>query len=195
MTAAQVARCDETDCTRPVLAKGLCQTHYERSRDRHRHRAYDNDRAIQTRARNRATAALVKRHKAEFDLLYDEMIADVAQEMGVLRERAAERGVKAESGVVRLRTGPRPADEKPADRLREDVGRCPKCHVMHDAGHSCPNCGTDLSVTQAATLARMVCAVCGRDGRFRNEACPVGREGAVRVRHDYRLNPAPEEAS
>lgn len=190
MTTAHVQEtCGEGDCRRPVFVKGRCQTHYERGRERHRHREYGNDRAAQTRARNRATAALVKRHKAEFDLLYDEMIADVTQEMTVLRERAAERGVKAESGVVRLRPGTRPRDEKPADRLREDVGRCPKCHVMHDAGHRCPNCGTNLPVTSEATLARMVCAVCGKDGTARSEPCIDPKQRVMRNRHEYRLAP------
>lgn len=195
MTAVQVARCDEADCARPVLAKGLCQTHYERSRERHRHRAYDNDRAIQTRARNRATAALVKRHKDEFERLYDEMIEDVAQEMTTLRERAAERGVKAESGVVRLRPGTRPADEKPADRLRQDVGRCPRCQQLHDAGHKCPSCGEELLLTEKAkaTLARMVCAVCSRDGRARGEPC-IDTQGRNHGAHSYRLSKAQEPA-
>lgn len=184
-------KCSEGDCTKIVLSKGKCQTHYERDRQRHRHRDYTPSRAAATRAYGRATAQLIAAHPKDFERLYQAELEAARTEVIDLEERAQERGIPRNRGVPRIMPGPRPSDERPADRLREDVGRCPHCHALHDNGHRCTSCGADLTSSPAseATLRRMVCVVCGMDGRERRQPC-IDSKGRRRIGHDMRLNPA-----
>lgn len=61
---------------------------------------------------------------------------------------AAARG-QSDAPVARLKTGPKRREQTDVvERL--DVARCPKCHTHHDAGHLCPNCGTDTAQVEGS---------------------------------------------
>lgn len=105
---------------------------------------------LRNRARHRAVAALVARHQADFDALYERAKAEVAAEAA----RIAAVPAAAEhygDQPIRLRPGPRLPFEEIVDRI--DVGRCPDCARHHDAGHACPACGATPAGPQL-TLSR-----------------------------------------
>jgi 8-oxo-dGTP pyrophosphatase MutT (NUDIX family) len=140
-------KCSQGGCDRPIKAHELCQMHYDRHRSRHGRRR--EDRVLPTRARNRATAALIKAHADEFKTLYDEALASVTAEDARVRALAEEMGVDVsnDGAVFRLKRGPVAEDEDVEDRaLLTDEPSCRFCATAHDRGHSCPECGTTVGM-------------------------------------------------
>lgn len=144
MTATST--CERASCDRPVKAHGVCQMHYDRERSRHRHR---EDRVLATRARNRANAALIKAHPAEFAALLMTANDEVREEHARIVAFAEEMGVDVDDQrVFRLRRGPVAEDEAAEDRaqLQPHEAECSFCSRVHDRGHDCPECGTTLGM-------------------------------------------------
>lgn len=115
---AAKATCNAEDCDRPVRAKGLCQTHYDRMRSRGRVRR--DDRTLINRARNRATAALIKAHQEEFTELLAKATSEVQQENEVIEAAARKVGVVPVK-TLRLKPGPPAAGEGPGSRTRIEL--------------------------------------------------------------------------
>lgn len=153
--------CSVDGCAQPVTCKGMCRRHYDRQRGRHRHR---DDALIRTRARNRAVSRLIDAHPDEFADLFAEEKARAEAEAAEL-EAAFSRNLVSDPEAprpdvrtsgrpasprkpIRLLTGPRPADQRAVDRIRDDVARCTRCQSFHDQGHRCAECG---SVPKAGT--------------------------------------------
>lgn len=148
MPVRRGGKCERGGCDRPVHARGMCSRHYNRevesARPRHRHR---EDRVLASRARNRAVAALITAHRDEFEKLYADARAAVAEEHARLEELARANGLDPNNGVVRLRVGPRPDDVPVEDRIRERGPiTCPHCSALHQDGHVCAECGITLEV-------------------------------------------------
>ena len=96
-------------------------------------------RTIAQRARNRASQALIERHRDEFEELRVLHLAQAKEELEQLRAAAAQKRAD-DIELPRLKPGPkRHTDSNVIDRL--DVARCPHCHEHHDRGHQCPACG------------------------------------------------------
>lgn len=96
-------------------------------------------RMLRNRARNRASAALVKAHPDEFERLYAIEFQKAEVEHQRLVTAAAGR---PDADVARLKPGPKRSDEDDVTQ-RLDVARCPSCHTHHDDKHVCPNCGDE----------------------------------------------------
>jgi hypothetical protein len=166
-------------------------------RERNRHRPYTEDRAVRNRARHRAVAALVELHRDEFERLYANEMDVAVAEAARIREHVAPTPVATSSAkprevlATRLRPGPRPAGLPFTDRIRDDVGACPRCAVHHDTGHRCPVCGAEPQMGEqearrrVATLRQMRCTHCQADGTQRLAPCRA--TGRVWSRHDFRL--------
>lgn len=152
------ARCSQAGCDRRVKALELCQMHYDRHRSRHGRRR--EDRVLPTRARNRATAALIKAHAEEFQRLYDDALAAAAEEDARIRAVAEQVGAEVSNDrqIIRLKRGPVADDETPEDRaLLMDEPACSFCARTHDRGHSCPECGTTVGMpVERATSTKEV---------------------------------------
>lgn len=95
-------------------------------------------RAANQRARQRATAKLIRRHLPEFEALKALCLVEVEREMAELAEAAPEH--LDDQQVVPLKPGQRMEGETVVDRI--DVARCTDCHRHHDRGHECPMCGS-----------------------------------------------------
>lgn len=96
-------------------------------------------RIIRNRARQRATAELIRAHAHEFRTLVERHRVEVAREARELGALPAAQAVYGASEPVRLRSGRRNRGEIAADRI--DVARCPDCIKHHDRGHVCESCG------------------------------------------------------
>lgn len=107
------------------------------------HRPPTPTRAIRQRARGRAYAELVNRHRDEFEQILDEFTIAAAAEHAQLQQVAASTR-SHDVSVPRLKPGPRRnTDSSVIDRL--DVARCATCHGFHDRGHVCDTCGSHPS--------------------------------------------------
>ncbi len=95
-------------------------------------------RYIRNRARQRATAELVKLHYDEFCQLLEAHTEYVADELEMLRDAAASQR-EHDVDAPRLKPGPARKNQDVVDRL--DVARCAHCAPHHDRGHICPMCG------------------------------------------------------
>jgi hypothetical protein len=111
---------------------------------------------LRNRARHRAVATLVSRHRNEYDDLYDAALQEVRDEAErdlarVIREHPDARPPVKPAGVsgpkfrtmqpVPPRLQPGPLKSGTAERpLRDDVARCPYCQRFHDRGHECSSC-------------------------------------------------------
>lgn len=102
---------------------------------------------LATRARNRATAALVKAHTKEFADLLTSATQQVHEEHARIVAMAEEMGVEVDDKrVFRLKRGPAPEDEPAEDRaqLAPNETQCACCSRVHERDHACPECGTTL---------------------------------------------------
>lgn len=124
-----MSACSIAGCPRAALSRGLCRTCYDRQRNYEQ--PVTEDRVVYRRARQRATAELLKRHADEFEVILQATVRQVRLEVDNLREHG-------DGNVVKLKPGPRPAGETAVDRI--DVGNCPDCASHHDRGHECPTC-------------------------------------------------------
>lgn len=121
--------CERHGCGRPHKARGLCQRHYDEERGDSRNGGTHRHRILEQRARNRAEADLVRRHREEY--------------LELLEVHRAEAKRDAEQyGAWPLKPGPRAPDEGMTERLLELV--CPRCAAAHAADDTCPACGTAL---------------------------------------------------
>jgi len=134
--------CEADGCSDRATARGLCVRHYQRLYMAHRDRS---DQLVANRARNRARARLVELHREEYEAL-------VEQEMP--RAKAEQDALEAKAGAderVRLLPGKKAKSEQLEQRIRSDVGTCPKCIGYHDKGHACPACGASPHVPPRKT--------------------------------------------
>lgn len=100
-------------------------------------KAISDDKVLKTRARNRATVALVKAHKGHYNALYETALVEVyaeAEQLGTLTDPDPHQPGRT---VVRLKGGRRAIGETVLDRIRE---QCTRCATYHEAGHECPTC-------------------------------------------------------
>ena len=104
------------------------------------------EKLLNSRARTRATAELLRLHPNEFQALLDKHRKLVQAEAD--RLAASPDAARFPDGVVRLTPGPRMSHETVEDRI--DVGRCPHCIGYHDRGHACENCGQPPAETAAS---------------------------------------------
>ena len=111
--------------------KGIC-----RDCDNSRPRAMTITKAIRNRARHRAAERLIKAYPMEFTRLFEDEIVKTAHEQAVLQAIGAE---ESPGTVVRLRPGKRRPGQEVEHRI--DTATCRRCHITHDRGHVCPNCG------------------------------------------------------
>lgn len=116
--------------------------------DNSRTRTATPARVIRVRARHRAVAALIERHRTEFEELMAEATESARTEAEALAEDPAAAEHYQPDETVRLRPGPRRAGQDVTERI--DVARCTNCATHHDRGHVCPNCGL-LDVGQVAS--------------------------------------------
>lgn len=107
--------CAIKDCERPTRVRDLCKIHYDRERGESRGRR--DDTVLRTRARNRATAALLRAHREEFDALLEKYTVEVHQEHERLMQAAKEAGVEIKT-VARLRPGPHSEGEGVEARIQ-----------------------------------------------------------------------------
>jgi hypothetical protein len=98
----------------------------------HRHRPTQ---LVFNRARNRARARLVTQHQDEYENYLAEELEQAEAEQNRLEE------AHRLDGPIKLKGGRRAAGETLEQRVRTDVGSCPRCVQSHDAGHRCPSCG------------------------------------------------------
>lgn len=149
------ATCERGDCGRDVKAHGMCQMHYDRERQRHSRRR--EDRVLATRARNRATAALVKAHAEEFADLLTSAAEQVREEHARIVALAEEMGVEVDDKrVFRLKRGPAAEDQAVEERaeLQPHEYECSFCSRVHERGHGCPECGTTLGMPVERATSR-----------------------------------------
>jgi hypothetical protein len=131
-------------------------------------------RMVRTRARNRAMAALMTRHREEFERLYQQEFVDALQEHYTLAAEAAAAGFP-DAEVARLKPGPKRREETSViDRL--DVARCPRCHTHHDEDHTCPTCGDETPVTPAKVKPYQVRAWARSRGLNPPDRGPLSKE-------------------
>lgn len=113
---------------------------YCRDCDNTRPRARSLSKIVRVRARHRATAELVRRHQDEFGLLLNRYTAQaLAEADGLAATTAGQQKYAGDKAAVRLRPGPRRANQGAEERI--DVARCPDCIRHHDRGHVCESCG------------------------------------------------------
>lgn len=122
--------CSVEGCDAPHHANNFCLRHYQRDRDRHRHRT---DQRLTNRARGRALTVLAHNHPEEFERLVALQYAMVVDEAARVAEHTGDR-------LTKLLPGPRAGHESPADRIPGPKIECPQCKTYHDAGHRCPTC-------------------------------------------------------
>lgn len=92
---------------------------------------------IRNRARHRAAQRLVEMFPVEFTALMEQELISAAKEHAILQAIGAE---EAHYDVpVRLKPGRRREGQEPEHRI--DTAKCRRCHITHDRGHRCPNCG------------------------------------------------------
>lgn len=103
-------------------------------------RSITPNRVVRNRARHRAVAALIDRHRDEFAQLMAAELTTAQAEHEELTAAAAERG-QDDAAVARLRPGPK-RREQTSGVERLDVARCPHCIKHHDRGHVCAKCGS-----------------------------------------------------
>ena len=94
-------------------------------------------RAIRNRARHRAFQRLSVMFAVDFERLYTEELEKAQHEHEVLQAIGAL--TVPEGEPVRLKPGPRRAGQDTTARI--DTATCRRCHITHDRGHVCPNCG------------------------------------------------------
>lgn len=192
-------KCSHAGCDRPVKAHELCQMHYDRHRSRHGRRR--EDRVLPTRARNRATSALVKAHVEEFQRLYEAALADVQAEHARLVAFAEEQGVEVskDGQVLRLKRGPVAEDETVEERaLLNDEPACKFCARAHDRGHACPECGTAVGMpVERATSTKDVRDLADRIVKERAaetaETLAAWDAEEAHARYRVRLPPSPDD--
>lgn len=110
--------------------------------DNGRERKQSQAQIIRRRARQRAAAALVKAHQAEFDHLVEFFTEHAQTELDVLDDM--ERASPEEP--TRLRPGRRRQTDAVVDRVNAlwvEVGKCSECSHHHGHGHACMNCGAE----------------------------------------------------
>lgn len=142
--AVELRRCNRCERVKPITEfyeKGdgfrqpMC-----RDCDNARPRTRGIKKIVRVRARHRATAELVKRHRAEFGDLLEYFTATATEEADQLAAAmAAERQDQPEDGIPRLRPGLTRKGQSAVQRL--DRARCPECTRHHDRGHACALCG------------------------------------------------------
>lgn len=123
----RMKRC--ADCERDRVAAG------------YQNREVAANRLLRTRARNRATAALIRAHSDEFRNLLDFFTDAAETEAVLLAERARDTGA---GELPRLRPGPRRNRQEAEDRIKTmwaEVGKCSQCTSHHSHDHACENCG------------------------------------------------------
>lgn len=109
--------CSVAGCQLVVRAKGKCQPHYDQERSKGRIR---EDRVLENRARNRATSALVKAHRKEFEQLLAQAKKDVAWENARIVKAAQKAGVKVDGKrALRLKPGPPATGESTEKRIKD----------------------------------------------------------------------------
>lgn len=106
-------------------------------------------RIIRNRARQRATAELLREHEHEFKALYAKHLREARVEAELLQSLPAAQAIYGQSEHVRLRPGRKAKGEQTTDRI--DVARCPHCIHFHDAGHVCAKCGAAPAAGSLAT--------------------------------------------
>jgi hypothetical protein len=139
-------RCDRHDCDDPVKARGLCNKHYLRERDRPQRQTTKTreDAILRSRARARALAKLARLYPDEYQTIYQLVLQHVHKEAQALLAVAPDATI-GPRGVVLLRRGIVPTDQDIEDRIvLNPPGICPSCARVHDGGHHCPHCGAQL---------------------------------------------------
>lgn len=109
--------CGVEDCGLVVAAHGMCRRHYDRERGKGRVRA---DRVLMNRARNRASAALIRAHREEFEELLVEAQAEVVAENDRLLAAARKAGIEVKGLSPRLKPGPLGTEQSVEARMRSD---------------------------------------------------------------------------
>ena len=194
-----MTKCSHSGCDRPVKAHELCQMHYDRERSRAGRKR--EDRVLATRARNRANAALIKRHPDEFATLLQEATAAVQEEHERIVAMAQKMGVEPSNDrqVFRLKRGPVADDERTEDRVElSDPTVCSCCSRIHERDHGCPECGTTLGmpVERATSPADVRTSAAVRAKTRERETADVLAEYdefEIGDRYRVRVPPSPDE--
>lgn len=113
-----------------------------------RKRPTTDARTLRNRARNRATQQLIANHRTEYDDLVTAELALVTAEAADLGTAPACDTHPTKRSIPLLRPGARRAGQTVADRVRADVGTCPRCISFHDRGHRCGVCGKDPAASK-----------------------------------------------